>query len=138
MYIGRYQIGQVVPISVVTTDASDNPSDPDDVPIARIYRGSTFVASVRMSVRDRFSQRAYFDHQLKLMGGAYQAGYHTVIYTYTVSGSTITKQSCFQVVPGGDEGGTVISMTTYKRPEAQSVVAQLTSGRLVFGRGPTI
>ena len=138
MYIGRYQIGQVVPISVVTADASDNPSDPDDVPIARIYRGSTFVASARMSVRDRFSQRAYFDHQLRLMGGDYQVGQHTVIYTYKISGSAIAKQSHFQVVPGGDEGGTVISMTTYKRPEAQFVVAQLTSGRLVFGRGPTI
>jgi hypothetical protein len=70
-----------------------------------------------------------------LPGGA-ALGTYQVAITYTIAGTPGTATSSFDVVAGGDSGGSVISLYAYDRPEARFVLAQLSSGKLVQGRNP--
>ena len=65
-------------------------------------------------------------------------GTYTIEYLYIVAGATGTASGSFDVIIGGDAGGVVISLYAYARPEAQYVVAQLSSGILVMGKNPSI
>lgn len=137
-YLGRYQVGQEVPLILWVRNQDRTPSFPDDVPLARVVDSSgSHIASVKMPVVDRYTVTGLFQAYLPL-STEYAVGKYTVEYQYRVSGYSGLLLATFEVVPGGDVGGSVISLYTVERPEARYVVAQLDTGRLVAGRNPTI
>lgn len=137
-YLGRFQIGQEVPLILWTRDRDRTPAFPDSHPLARVVASDgTHVESVQMPVSDRYQVTGLFRYQLPL-GAGYSTGKYTVEYQYTVSGYPGLLLASFEVVAGGDVGGPVISLYAVERPEARYVVAQLGTGRLVAGRNPTV
>lgn len=136
-YLGFAQLGDTVVLSVTTLDLPGGIVVPDDVPTARVYRGTHFVEARRVPVLDRYNQHGRFQLPL-FLGPAYQLGYHSVLFSYAVSGVALASFVGFTIKDGGDSGGGLISMVSYRRPETQYIVAQLQSGRLVSGRSPTI
>jgi hypothetical protein len=72
------------------------------------------------------------------IGSRFDTGTHTARYIYTLDGEELLREETFDVVPGGDSGGGVISMYTLDRTESRCVVAQLACGRLVLGRSPSV
>jgi len=72
------------------------------------------------------------------LGLGFPLGTYRVTFTYRAGGFDRSATTTFDVIAGGDPGGSVISMASYERPEARYVVAQLSSGRIVQGRNPSI
>jgi hypothetical protein len=135
MYLGRYQLGQEVKIGLPTVDGSGNPVQPDSAPTAVITHPDAIVdPAVKLAM----------DGGPTAFALGIDLGYATILGTYTVSYSyqagvfAGSGGDTFDVIAGGDPGGRIISMTAYDRPEASYVVAQISSGRIVQGRNPSL
>lgn len=136
MDLGRYQVGQVVIPAVETFDRSGGPAEPEAAPTATIAGPGGFVRGPFKLAMDGGPMRFALPI---LLGLEFGLGIYQVSYQYRADGYDIaTPTDTFEVIAGGDVGGRVISMTAYGRPEAQYVVAQLASGRVVQGRNPRL
>ncbi len=139
-YLGRYQAGDAVPLRLACVDRSTNGVTlPREAPWLRVYGvgGITVGFLPAMPVEDRHGLPGLFRHDLRL-DISYEIGHYTVVYTYRVSNQTYCVRDQFEVMPGSDASGTVISLYSYHHPESNFVFAQLTSRRLVMGRNPKV
>ncbi len=126
--LGRFQRGDKVRISVETG------STPDDAPVATIAGPGGFEAVLQVPIDGstaRFARRVF-------LGLDFALGSYLVTHQYAISGEPRSHEQAFELVPGGDSGGDVISMHTLDRPEGRHVVAQLSGGLLVQGRNPKL
>lgn len=134
-YLGRFQLGQSVPLLVQPVDDGGFHYPPDAAPVATIVGpGGDTIDSVKLPmVSDdlNFGRRYFLGFGLAL--GTYQ-----VAYSYVVAGVESTSQGSFDLIGGGDPGGRVISMFAYERPEGRYVVAQLSGGLIAQGKNPTL
>lgn len=123
--LGRFRHGDTVDVSVSL------PSIPDSPPLATLY-GPTGqpVTSYYMPTRDGL------EFSVSPTVGAWALGTFSVSIAYSISGVPSSLVVLFDVVPGGDSGGSIISMHVHSRPESNYVVAQLSSGVVVQGRNP--
>ena len=70
--------------------------------------------------------------------GRIAVGRYRVAYRYTAGSFVGLALDSFDVAPGGDPSGPVVSLFSYDRPEARYVVAQTADGTLIQGRNPRI
>lgn len=137
-YIGSYRAGQTVPIGVRTMAYQSRPSMPDRAPTATIFDDAGDpVGTFKIPILSGGGVTGVFSLPLYL-GNAFTEGRYRVVYQWSVGGYTGMRLDTFDVGPGGDPGGSVISLFAYDRPEARYVVAQLAGGLLVQGRNPRI
>lgn len=137
-YRGRYQLGQEIPLGVLTVNASGAPSFPTTAPHMDVFSGSAKVVSGKLlPVVDRGGQTGYFHYPLYL-GPQFAAGRYSVVYRYLVGTYLGQVEDTFEVIAGGDDEGEVLAMHWFERPQADFVVQQLSSGKLVRGRNPRI
>lgn len=130
LYLGRYRRGDKVDLSLSL------PSTPDAPPIAVVLDSdSTQIASMMMPAANQ--DRTNFALPLPV-GLPYSVGSFSVYFHYTIAGTTSLKQVTFDVVSGGDSGGSVIALYSLDRVESRCIVAQLDSGALVLGKTPTV
>lgn len=130
MDLGRFRRGDWVPLSFTVQQI------PDAIPVAVILDSNSTQIDIKMMPAVTPDGLTFLlPYQVGL---AYETGIFTVFYHYVVSGTSTLQNAAFEVVPGGDSGGTVISLYSIDRPEVRSIVAQLDSGVLVLGRSPTV
>jgi len=135
MNLGRFQLGQFVTLGLSTVNTVGVPTAPDAAPMATITTPGV-VAGAPFKLAMNGGPLA-FALSIQL-GLAYGLGTFSVTYTYSVNGAALTGGDTFTVIAGGDPGGGIIAMAYYERPEAGYVVTQLTSGRIVQGRNPSL
>lgn len=139
MHIGRYRVGDFVPLGCECVDSSGTPSFPTAVPTAKIFDASSLggaVETVNMPVHDRFGQTGFFRKQHRLSSSYSAAKTYIVIYNWAIAGTTYGYEQQFETVAGGDADGNVIGAIGLDRPEGQVVVYQLDGGKLHARRGP--
>jgi hypothetical protein len=136
-YLGRYQLGQVVPLMIRTTGYQGRIVTPFDYPIATIFDSSAnVVATVKLPAMDRGNSVFALPLFLSLK---FSVGRFRVITTYASNGAyTGAFLDYFEIIPGGDPNGPLISLFAYDRPEASYVLAQMGSGKLAQGANPQI
>jgi hypothetical protein len=128
--LGRFRRGDWVPLGFHLNQL------PDYVPVVVILdANNTQVASAMMPSLTPDGLTYFLPYQVGL---ALSVGNFSVFYHYVISGQSTLQLATFEVVPGGDSGGAVISMYSVDRPEVRSLVAQLDSGVLVLGRSPLV
>ena len=127
--MSRYQRGSVVLLAV-------NPaSKTDRLPVATITTPSgTTLAVVPIPLSPGSGPLTYVA-RFRLPAGL-ALGTYGVSISYAIAGTQTTSSASFDLAPGGDSGGEIISMFGYDRPEGRYVLAQLGSGRLVQGLNP--
>lgn len=141
-YLGRFQQGDELPLTLQTTDASGVPEDPFDVPVATVYRdGATpsLVETVRLAADLRGVQAGLFRLPL-FLGKLYgTAGRHLVVFRW-VDADSVARQcvGCFTLLPGGSSDGNVIAMAYVQRPDARYLLWQTDAGLLLRGRNPRV
>ena len=108
---------------------------PDAPPTATIYDDSGNAQVFALPASDQAN--SIFSLPI-FLGLTFGLGRYRVYYRYSSGGDIKARADFFEVVPGGDPGGAVISLFAYDRPEAGYVLAQLGSGMLVQGRNPRI
>lgn len=137
-YLGRYQLGQFVPLTVQCLDASGTPTLPTGPPTIDVWLGSTLiVAAKEIPILDRYGVTAMFRYRLPL-DGRFSAGSYMVSYTYTVGSLVVFDIDAFQITAGGDINGAVISMTEFVRPHAKFIVYQTDQRLLLYGKNPRL
>ena len=136
-YRGRYQLGQTVPLFLLTLNAGKIPSVPDDPPAMKIWTGGTMVKNQAMPVRERYTHSGLFYFDL-FLDGAFSAGQYVEVYYYKIGSHYGLATDNFEVVPGGSGDGHVLSAYFYSRPHADFIVHQMESGKIKRGRGPSL
>lgn len=139
-YLGRHQLGNTMPVTVLTVDASNLPTAPDVPPVMKIWSGTTLILSAQMPVADRYgtsTNTTLFIYPL-FLGASYAAGLYDVSLTWKIGTFVGVEDGTFEILAGGNADGSIIAMTLYRRPEADFVVWQTNSGKLQRGRGPKL
>lgn len=135
-FLGEYQLGDRVPLSLVTVNADDTPTLPDAAPQADIYSGSALVASVRLPVLDL--TRQVFGLRLPLASG-FATGAYDVAFRWLLSGTENGATARFEVRAGGNAEGTVIGLTYFlPNLERPALVFQTDAGFVGAYRNPRV
>jgi hypothetical protein len=119
--LGRFRLGDVVPIPFT-------PTAPPDAPPEATISGPAAEQVRPMATWD--GGQTFFCHER--LTQPYDVGAHAVAVTSSAGRADYT----FDVVEGGDRGSTVIALHHVSGPGGSQVLAQLASGQLVLGRNP--
>ena len=134
-YLGAYQLGDRVSLAVQCR-TGQAPIAPDNAPVATVYNtAGTAVATY--GVPPIRQEDAVFGRAIHL-NRQYVVGRYAVRYTYQIGGQGRAEIDTFDVVGGGDPGGTVIAGYPFHRPHAEFHVLDLDSGELIRGRNPYV
>jgi hypothetical protein len=138
MFIGHYQLGDLLPVSVWTLDSAEAPVKPDDVPILQIQDSSgNAVLAKALPIVDSAGITGFFQYLVNL-DQLFQAGYHSIIIHYVISSNSYAAVRNFEIVAGGNSEGNGIAMHFFKQPAADYVLLQTDRGSLKRLRNPSI
>lgn len=136
MFIGRFQLGDVVPFVVSARNNAGTPTLPSAHPEARIYDAAgTLVQTHSLPLVDSGDTPARFRFDMPL-GTQYAVGYYDVKIEYTISAVVYAELMSFQVVPGGHTDGSLIAAELYNSPNSPWLVAETDRGALLAHRNP--
>lgn len=138
MHVGRYEIGTKVPLTLWCRDNVGTPTMPDANPLATVWSETDKIADFKMPVHDPYRMDGLFKHGLYLGLGAYEPGRYRVLYHYIIGGNFYMGVDEFDVVAGGSDDGTGISMFFYRQPKSDFVLIQSEGGRLLRKRNPQL
>lgn len=135
--LGRYTLGQSVPLALVARDPGGAPAPQATPPTATVYHGPTGAVAFAgpLLPLDRAGPGLVFGEALRVGAGT-GLGKFFVVYRFRAGASPGLATASFTVVGGGDAGGGVISLYSLDRPEASYVLGQLAGGSLVQGQNP--
>ena len=143
--LGRYQLGQRVPLTLCTYAGDGVPRAPDAAPYADLYMGLpgfSLVETVRLSPVERYQATGVFRNYL-FLGSKYAAAFDEdtqqlwVVYRYTFSTVAHQQRATFRLVAGGDAAGGAVALREYTKPEARYILQHANDG-LEYGRNPTV
>lgn len=136
MYLGRFQLGDTLPLLLLTRDADDALQLPDHPPNMKIWKpDATLLRAEEMPIVEKFAQPGTFLSRV-FLGTAFLVGVWTITYHYTIGSYLGLGEDIFEIMPGGNADGHIMSMYFYDRPHAAFIVQSLDSGQLVSGRNP--
>lgn len=137
MYLGRYQLGQYVPLRLVTQTVAGAPTLPDAAPTLYTWSGTSKIETLLVPAIDQKRTTAMFFLPL-FLGSLYAVGNYRVVYQWANSSVTNQAVDTFEIVTGGDALGDVAAMHAYDCPDGTFVVRQVGRGLLTVGRGPHV
>lgn len=136
MFIGRFQLGEIVPIVVWARNNAGTPAVPSSHPEARIYDAAgTLVQTHSLPLVDSADTVGRFRYELPL-GTQYAVGYYDVKIEYTISAVVYAELMSFQVLAGGHTDGALIAAELYNSPHSPWLVAETDRGALLAHRNP--
>lgn len=139
-YYGRWQRGEFLPLSVVTTDPAGAAEDPAAEPVATIYRDGaslTLVKQATLAAHDRGAAAGSFRLPLFLGAEFSTPGRYLVTVRWTTAGGVPRcSTGTFYLLPGGSADGAVVGLAFVARPDANHMVMQTDSGSIRRGRNP--
>ena len=135
-YLGGFQVGDVVPVTVQCHDGSRVPTDPSAAPTVRVYSaaGSTIETDLKMSRHPHRGETGLFLLRL-FLDGDYSEGHYEVRVAYTVSVARRPRFR-FQVLPGGNAKGAYRALAYYDKTGGDYLVGETDSNELEIRRGP--
>ena len=138
-WLGRYRLGDRVPVTIRTTTAEGVAQQPDRCPTALICRldSPSAVESHYLTSVTPGLQAGNFTHEL-FLDSSFTEGYYLALARAEIDAAGLLVEYTFQVVGGGDEDGMVHSIQGWVRPESEVLISALESGKLVAGRNPTL
>lgn len=139
MYIGRWQLGTYVPLTVLTQAANGAAILPDDQVNLVLFDTATYTRQgpYRLPVVDSVNRPGVFTYGLFLTSD-FSPGRYIVEFRWNVAGYIGLKADIFDVVEGGNSDGSIVSIDFWNRPEADYVIAILDGGKIIQGRNPVL
>lgn len=137
MYLGRYYVGEIVPLSYQTVNSSGSPTLPDNPPVIDIRSSVGLVRQVKSPILDRYNATGLFLFPLRL-DSAFSAGTYSAIYYATAGGFQNLDFDTFQIVAGGDSEGCILTHYYWQRPEATFLIQQTEAENLLLRRNPSV
>lgn len=136
---GSKPLGEEIWLGCQCRDATGQFVAPDAAPTMHIIRASTgaLVVSKSIPAHDRYGTTGLFGYR-QFLGSTFSTGMYYALYSWTDGAHTGGDFDVFDVQPGGDAGGSVISMAFIDNPRADFIVGQTDGGNLVHYRNPRI
>jgi hypothetical protein len=136
MYLGRFRQGDNIVLPLHATDGMPNGVVLSRPPNVKVFDASGFLLiSDMMPALDTLRSVGLFAYRLQL-SGTFAAGRYLVVYGYTASGSQFLKSAAFDVLPGGDPAGSIVSMYFLERPHANILVQKTDGAKRYFKISP--
>ena len=136
MYLGRFRQGDTIVLPLNATDSAPNGVVLTRPPNVKVFDASgNLLLSGMVPAFDTLRSVALFEYRLQL-GTAFPAGRYLAAFSYTASGSQFLKSVAFDVLPGGDPAGQIVSMYFLQRPHADILVQKTDAGKRYFKRAP--
>lgn len=134
-YLGRYQLGQDVPIQVQCVDSNGASTVPDGAPLALVCREGVFLRAAEVPAETDPDVTGRFRGRITL-GDGDAPGHYAVVYLYSTLGLQRGDSDQFEVVAGGDASGPVVAGYSFTRPDGDYFLAHLAAGRVAAGQTP--
>jgi hypothetical protein len=126
MYLGRFTLGEFVPIAVHCHDA-EIAFAPPTAPVFDVYDSAgDKIVSGSLPPLDLGAITGLFAFGLYL-GTSMAIGHYSVIESYSANSIAHMAVSHFEIVAGGNVYGTVISQAFFDRPHAKFLVQKMDS-----------
>ena len=138
MNLGRFELGQEIVVPLLCTDGAGVAVVPDVAPAIAFYNGAGVkVLSDLMACRDRFGATGLFFYRRPL-GSAFGSGKWSISMSWKAAGVARLRVFQFEIIPGGDAAGAVVSQYFFERPQAVYLVQHTDGGTRTFGRNPRL
>lgn len=129
MWLGTFQLGEVVPIDLQTVAANDVPTDPSAIPTLRTYAADgTLVDTDLKMPRFGVGTTGLFRKYL-FLDSDYAAGKYCVRVSYTVTNAK-APLFFFEILPGGNTKGAYRALSYYDKTGGDIVVGETDTGEL--------
>ena len=135
MFLGRLQLGDLLPLVFSTTDASDTPTLPDAPPSVIIYNDSGAIIQKLLPVVDRYIVTGLFFLPV-IIDNQFAAGRHRVLFSYMLSSTAYAKTAEFEVLSSGGTDGMASAMHMFQLPNVDYAVIASNRGRIKRFRNP--
>lgn len=138
LWLGRFQLGDFLPIPVPCRDASRVEVSPTAAPNYSIYDGTdtVIVDDLKMVPHDKPTRTGWFyaEHQL---GSGFAVGRYNGLIQWASGGNAFAKEFCFEIVAGGSASGAYIGLEYQASPQARFVVGLVDSGSVEQRKNPS-
>ena len=136
-WLGEYQQGDRLPITIWVRNASAVPTLPDDPPRAIVYNSTEQVESLLLPIIDTSNATALFHYDINL-DGKYGTGWHTLQILYEMSSVLKSEIHDFNILAGGDGNGVGIAMEYFSVSPITYLVVQNDVGQLIRRKNPRV
>ena len=136
-FLGQYQLGRKVLLSVRTSTSADVPTLPDDAPSATIYGSSGPILVQLVPIFDQDDITGLFQFDLHL-DARFSEGNYGILYEYAIGGTRIVETDNFDILPGGHADGTGIGMYFFQHPARDWLLLQTDGGWVRRLRNPRV
>ncbi len=137
-YLGRRQLGQEIEFRVSCTNTAGAQVAPDTAPEIRIYNSSgTRILTRTIPTQDHPAATGVFMLP-QLLDGNFFAGRYYARTTWTAGAFSGVQLDVFEVVPGGDPDGQIISMTWTTLPHFRHLIYETDTGQYFKGGNPSL
>lgn len=139
-YLGRFQVGQEVPLWDVVLDARGSPVAPtQSPPTATVYALGTGSRVEVLDLPGLRGSRSSAVHARPLpLGSRYAPGRYFVLYRARTGAFTGLTSATFEVAEGGDAQGPVQAAYAADHPSGWRFLMHTGSGALLTGRRPRV
>jgi hypothetical protein len=143
-FLGRFRVGDSVPIVLATIRADGTIGTPTAPPQVRIVPlgpgapGFSWTFPLPLWQAPNLFRSAFLITASAPPYGRLPRGRYTVRLTWQDNGQVRMETASFDVGDLGDDGGGVIALHQVRRGARSTVVAQLSSGVLVAGSNPRL
>lgn len=133
MFLGKFAVGDRIPLTVVTVDGDTAATAADSVPRVYFYTpAGTNVAAVNIPKLDYVNHRHTESYRVP---SSLSAQKHILVYEWAVSHTYHTADTC-EIIAGGSSAGNVHSLRTVNRPGGQWLVMATEDGNVKAGFEP--
>lgn len=134
MYNGRTENGFELRLHVQCKTAAGIIVEPDSIPTVDIWNAGSKVFSGQMFPEERLNATGLMVCPVYL--AAFTVGTCQCIFRWTYQGFNGVKLGYFEIVPGGNDDGSVIAMFYFETPPGRFLVHQTDRGILKMGKNP--
>lgn len=138
MWIGHFQLGDLLPLRVRTLSSAGTPTEPDDAPAVHVYDSDgASVYTQQLPIRDRSRITGYFHDKINL-DSRFSTGRFSVLYTWAISSTVGSCVAEFEIQAGGNVQGNGISMEFFRQSAADFVLLQTDTGHIKRLKNPAV
>jgi hypothetical protein len=137
--LGRYLLGDKVPLILSTITSDVVPAAPTAAPTARIYKNAATATTAVISIPIKAKGKAtgLFAHDL-FLSSTYSVGIWFVLLKWTVSAVVYKQLYRFEIVTGGDADGPPVALKYFDQRGADHLFWQTEALTVQWGTTPRI
>lgn len=125
-YLGRYRLGDYVPLRVECRSLAASEANPTAAPTVTVYNSSGTVITDDVALPPWTKRDGYFQREQRL-DSTYAVGRYVALVEYTATSEAFRKLLIFEVIDGGHTSGGYMGIQFHPSPRDRYVVG-LTDG----------